>query len=136
MLVLSRKRDEQIVIDGDIVITIVDVRGDKVRIGIQAPPQVPVHRAEVYQALKAAEQAAAANKTPAASTDANSSIDGRSAAPGVDACQSSIVAATAISTGLVPKTGASLSAALPAALAPLVVDELDSREPASPRRPR
>ena len=54
MLVLSRKRDEQIVIGGDIVITIVDVRGDKVRLGIQAPPHVPVHRAEVYQALQAA----------------------------------------------------------------------------------
>ena len=52
MLVLSRKRDESIVIDGGIVITIVDIRGDKVRLGIEAPASVPVHRKEVYEALK------------------------------------------------------------------------------------
>ncbi len=52
MLVLSRKRDERIVIGGNIVITVIEVRGDKVRLGIQAPPDVPVHRQEVYDALK------------------------------------------------------------------------------------
>lgn len=52
MLVLSRKRDESIVIDGGIVITIVDIRGDKVRLGIEAPSTVPVHRKEVHDALK------------------------------------------------------------------------------------
>lgn len=52
MLVLSRHRDEVIVV-GDIVrITIVDIRGDKVRVGIEAPPEVPVHRLEVYEAIK------------------------------------------------------------------------------------
>lgn len=51
MLVLSRKRDESIVIDGGIVITIVDIRGDKVRLGIEAPSTVPVHRKEVHDAL-------------------------------------------------------------------------------------
>jgi carbon storage regulator len=51
MLVLSRKRDEQIVIGDDIVITIVDIRGDKVRLGVEAPGDVPVHRHEVYAAL-------------------------------------------------------------------------------------
>jgi len=52
MLVLSRKRDERIVIGDNIVITIVDVRGDKVRIGIEAPLDVPVHRQEVLDALR------------------------------------------------------------------------------------
>ncbi len=52
MLVLSRKKNESIVIDDKIVITVVDVRGDKVRLGIQAPREVSVHREEVYRALK------------------------------------------------------------------------------------
>ncbi len=52
MLVLSRQRDESIMIGDDIVITIVDIRGDKVRLGIQAPKEVPVHRQEVYEAIK------------------------------------------------------------------------------------
>ena len=52
MLVLSRQRDESIIIGDDIVITIVDVRGDKVRLGISAPPHVSVHRKEIYEAIK------------------------------------------------------------------------------------
>jgi carbon storage regulator len=52
MLVLSRKRDERIVIGDNIVITVVDVRGDKVRLGIEAPTEVPVHRQEVLEALR------------------------------------------------------------------------------------
>ncbi len=52
MLVLSRHRDESIMIGDNIVITIVDIRGDKVRLGIQAPTNVPVHREEVYEAIK------------------------------------------------------------------------------------
>lgn len=52
MLVLSRQRDESIMIGDDIEITIVDVRGEKVRLGINAPPHVPVHRKEVYEAIK------------------------------------------------------------------------------------
>ena len=51
MLVLSRKKNESIVINNDIVITVVEVRGDKVRLGIVAPKDVPVHREEVYQAI-------------------------------------------------------------------------------------
>jgi carbon storage regulator len=52
MLVLSRHRDESIMIGDNIIITIVDIRGDKVRIGIEAPNDVPVHRQEVYEAIK------------------------------------------------------------------------------------
>lgn len=52
MLVLSRKRDESIIIGDGIVITVVDIRGDKVRIGIDAPSEVPVHRQEVYEAIQ------------------------------------------------------------------------------------
>lgn len=52
MLVLSRQRDESIVIGDNIVITIVDIRGDKVRLGIEAPSEVPVHRQEVYEAIQ------------------------------------------------------------------------------------
>lgn len=52
MLVLSRKKSERIVIDGNIVITVVDVRGDKVRLGIQAPREVPIHRSEVHAAIQ------------------------------------------------------------------------------------
>jgi carbon storage regulator len=52
MLVLSRHRDESIIIGDDIVITVVDIRGDKVRLGIQAPTHIPVHRQEIYEAIQ------------------------------------------------------------------------------------
>jgi carbon storage regulator len=52
MLVLSRKRDEKIVINNDIVITVVEIRGDKVRLGIEAPGSVSVHRQEVFDAIQ------------------------------------------------------------------------------------
>jgi carbon storage regulator len=55
MLILSRKTNESIVIADNIVITVVEVRGDKVRLGIEAPKEVPVHRREVYDKIKAAE---------------------------------------------------------------------------------
>ena len=59
MLVLSRQRDESIIIGDNIVITIVDVRGDKVRLGIEAPREVSVHRREVYEAIQRENQQAA-----------------------------------------------------------------------------
>ena len=52
MLVLSRQRDESIMIGDNIVVTIVDIRGDKVRLGINAPAEIPVHRQEVYEAIQ------------------------------------------------------------------------------------
>ncbi|HEY2787696.1 MAG TPA: carbon storage regulator CsrA [Fimbriiglobus sp.] len=51
MLVLSRKKNESIVINNDVVITVVEIRGDKVRLGIVAPKEVPVHREEVYEQI-------------------------------------------------------------------------------------
>ncbi len=51
MLVLSRKRNESIVINNDITVVIVDIRGDKVRLGIEAPNNVSVHRKEVHDAI-------------------------------------------------------------------------------------
>tara|TARA_Y100000310_G_C20324275_1_gene642219 strand:- start:370 stop:720 length:351 start_codon:yes stop_codon:yes gene_type:complete len=52
MLVLSRQRDESLIIGEEIVITVVDIRGDKVRLGIDAPKEIPVHREEVYEAIQ------------------------------------------------------------------------------------
>lgn len=51
MLVLSRKKDECVVINNDIRIVVVEIRGDKVRLGVEAPKEVPVHRSEVYDAI-------------------------------------------------------------------------------------
>ncbi len=59
MLVLSRQRDETIMIGDEIEITVVDIRGDKVRLGITAPTKISVHRKEVYEAIKAENQRAA-----------------------------------------------------------------------------
>ena len=52
MLVLSRQRDESIMIGENVVVTVVDIRGDKVRLGIDAPGEIPVHRQEVYEAIQ------------------------------------------------------------------------------------
>ena len=69
MLVLSRQRDETIMIGDDIEITIVDIRGDKVRLGISAPHNIPVHRKEVYEAIKREQQSEATE--PDGNTDPN-----------------------------------------------------------------
>ncbi|MFC1762192.1 carbon storage regulator CsrA [Planctomycetota bacterium] len=52
MLVLSRKRDESIMIADNVEVTIVDIRGEKVRLGITAPKDIPVHRREIYDAIQ------------------------------------------------------------------------------------
>ena len=65
MLVLSRKRDEQIVINDNIIITVVEIRGDKVRLGIEAPIEIPVHRREVYEAIQRQKEQDASDAKPA-----------------------------------------------------------------------
>ena len=62
MLVLSRKKNESIVINDDITIVVVEIRGDKVRLGVEAPKEVPVHRREVFDAIHRGENS---NKTAA-----------------------------------------------------------------------
>jgi carbon storage regulator len=62
MLILSRKKNESIVINDDITIVVVEIRGDKVRLGIEAPKEVPVHRREVFDAVKRDEEARHANE--------------------------------------------------------------------------
>jgi carbon storage regulator len=52
MLVLTRKKSESIIIRDDIVVMVVDIRGDKVRLGIEAPKEVTVHRREIYERIK------------------------------------------------------------------------------------
>jgi carbon storage regulator len=56
MLVLSRKKNESIVIGDCVVVTVVEIRGDKVRLGIDAPKEVPIHRREVFEAIKRLER--------------------------------------------------------------------------------
>ena len=64
MLVLSRKKNESIVINDHINIVVVEIRGDKVRLGIEAPKEVPVHRREVYEAIMRDRQTAGLGSTP------------------------------------------------------------------------
>jgi carbon storage regulator len=69
MLVLSRKKNESIVINDDITIVVVEIRGDKVRLGVEAPKEIPVHRREVFDAIHRNDAAAgekAADKATAA----------------------------------------------------------------------
>jgi len=64
MLVLSRKKNESIVINNDITIVVVEIRGDKVRLGVEAPKEIPVHRREVYDAIKRSEEQNSENDNP------------------------------------------------------------------------
>jgi carbon storage regulator len=63
MLVLSRQRDESIIIGDNVQITVVDIRGDKVRLGIDAPPDISVHRKEVFDAIQRENRKAAGIST-------------------------------------------------------------------------
>ena len=84
MLVLSRKKDESIVINYDITIVVVEIRGDKVRLGVEAPKEVPVHRREVFEAIARGEAIdAAAVTTPGADA-----VESDSALPEGDAPRS------------------------------------------------
>ena len=66
MLVLSRKKNESIVINDDITIVVVEIRGDKVRLGIEAPKELPAHRNEVYEAIRKSQNSEAATGEPSA----------------------------------------------------------------------
>lgn len=59
MLALTRKKDESIVIGDQIEITVLDIQGDKVKLGIQAPKNIPIHRKEIYLAIQEENKAAA-----------------------------------------------------------------------------
>ncbi len=72
MLVLSRKKNESIVINNDITIVVVEIRGDKVRLGVEAPKEVPVHRREVFEAIQRSEASSNGSENdakPAESTE-------------------------------------------------------------------
>ena len=71
MLVLSRKKNESILINNDITVTVVEIRGDKVRLGIVAPKEVPVHRQEVYDAIHSGQNAAPTPTPAVANKSAN-----------------------------------------------------------------
>jgi carbon storage regulator len=72
MLVLSRKKNESIIINDDITIVVVEIRGDKVRLGVEAPKEVPVHRNEVYEAIRRNQ---GQNNVPATEPDATSAAE-------------------------------------------------------------
>lgn len=83
MLVLSRKKGEQIVVNDEITIVVVEIRGDKVRIGVEAPKSVPVHRKEVYDAIQRNLAAAfeATTEAPATGGHGQEAITGSEALP-------------------------------------------------------
>ncbi len=78
MLVLSRKKNESIVINNDITIVVVEIRGDKVRLGVEAPKEVPVHRREVYDAIRRNHRAEEAAGERTAAEGSNPSTESRS----------------------------------------------------------
>jgi carbon storage regulator len=73
MLVLSRKKNESIVINNDITIVVVEIRGDKVRLGVEAPKEVPVHRREVYDAIRRNDVAAQTRASTNGGADSSTS---------------------------------------------------------------
>ncbi len=82
MLVLSRRPGESVMIGHDVVVTVLEVRGDVVRVGIKAPREVQVHREEVYVELQQANQAAASASESAVDALASSLIKNRAGEPG------------------------------------------------------
>jgi len=76
MLVLSRKKNESIVINDDITIVVVEIRGDKVRLGVEAPKEIPVHRREVFDAIHRSD--AASDQHAASKMDSPAGNGGRS----------------------------------------------------------
>lgn len=82
MLVLSRQRDESIIIGDNVQVTIVDIRGDKVRLGIVAPAEVSVHRKEVYDAIQRENKKAAGISPADVPAQPNSHSAGAVSPPG------------------------------------------------------
>ena len=82
MLVLSRQRDQTIMVGDHIEITIVDIRGDKVRLGINAPAEIPVHRKEVYEAIQRENREAARVKPEDIADVAGTPTTGKQGNPG------------------------------------------------------
>lgn len=78
MLVLSRKKNESIVINDDITVVVVEIRGDKVRLGVEAPKEVPVHRREVFDAIHRNE-APGREQAPTDATSAETAETGENA---------------------------------------------------------
>jgi carbon storage regulator len=75
MLVLSRKKNESIIINDDITIVVVEIRGDKVRLGVEAPKEVPVHRNEVYEAIRRNQQKPDSSVQPVVERDGDNSSE-------------------------------------------------------------
>jgi carbon storage regulator len=82
VLVLTRRTGDSIVIDGRIVVTVLDVRGDVVRVGVDAPREIQIHRAEIYRALQETNQAAAAGTGEEAAAALQALVARRSRRPG------------------------------------------------------
>ncbi len=75
MLVLSRKKDEKIIIGDKITVMVIELRGDKVRLGIDAPKEVTIHRQEVYEAIYGANSAGNDPNAPSPTTEPSTSSD-------------------------------------------------------------
>jgi carbon storage regulator len=71
MLVLSRKRGEKVCIGNEIVVTVAEIRGDRVRLGFECPPQIPVHREEVYRRIREEQTARAPGELVEASQESH-----------------------------------------------------------------
>jgi carbon storage regulator len=65
MLILTRRPSEKVMVGNEVTVTVLDVRGGQVRLGITAPKEVPVHREEVYERIKSEQEAAAHSAGPA-----------------------------------------------------------------------
>ncbi len=105
MLVLSRKKNESIVINDDITVVVVEIRGDKVRLGIEAPKEVPVHRREVFDAIRrneasAAEQASTPGEQASTPGEQASTAGEQASTPGEQASTPGEQASTGAEAGL------------------------------------
>jgi carbon storage regulator len=92
MLVLSRKKNESIVIDDDIKIVVVEIRSDKVRLGVESPKKVPVHRKEVFDAIRRDEQSIGSSAKEALILDAKKRLAEADAAAKKAAADAAVLA--------------------------------------------